>query len=83
MRAKGPYRPRGGQKERYVRGTSEKVTLENVGFGRETEAAILITVAGDDYWIPFSQIHEIHREPDGKTGSVVMSEWIAKQKGLR
>ena len=52
-------------------------------FKLETEAAILITdpASGEDIWIPFSQVEEIHRAPDG-TGTIVMTSWIARQKGL-
>lgn len=83
MRARGAYRASGSQKANYARGTSEKVTIEEVTFGKETEKAILCTIAGKETWIPLSQVHEIHREPDGKTGSIVVSEWIAKEKGLQ
>lgn len=46
----------------------------------ETENAILIEVAEVDYWVPFSQVDQIHRSPKGDT--IHMSEWIAKQKGI-
>ena len=49
---------------------------------RETGAAILIEVAGEDYWIPFSQVESVHRAGTKGVDSVVMSEWIAKQKDL-
>lgn len=47
---------------------------------RETEAAICICVDGDDFWIPFSQTHSIHREDTGD--KLVISKWIAQKKGL-
>lgn len=51
---------------------------------KETDNALLIRdpMSDESHWIPFSQIEEIHRDPGGKTGTVVMSEWIARQKGL-
>lgn len=49
---------------------------------RETDNAILLrTEAGEEVWVPLSQIDEIHRDRNGMA-TVVMSEWIAKQKGL-
>ena len=71
------------QKAAFARGHSEKVTLENVILGKETEKAINVTLDGKDYWMPLSQVHEIHRATDDKPASIVVSEWIAKQKGLR
>lgn len=45
----------------------------------ETDEAIKIVVDDDEeYWIPISQVFEIHRHD----GIVVMSKWIAKEKGL-
>lgn len=52
-------------------------------FGVETDKAVQITdpVDSESYWIPLSQVLEMHRNPTGH-GSIVMTEWIAKQKGL-
>jgi len=49
----------------------------------ETEKAIRIKdfATGELLWLPLSQIKEIHRDKFG-IGTVVMTEWIAKQKGL-
>lgn len=68
------------QKGNFARGNSEKVTIENVTLGKETDKAILVTIGGTDHWMPLSQVHEIHRTTPA---SIVVSEWIAKQKGLR
>ena len=53
-------------------------------FVHETDSAILIKDPTDDseYWIPLSQVDEIHRDPKTQFGSIVMSDWIADQKGL-
>ena len=83
MRAQHNRRPEGTQRANYARGTSEKVRIENVTIGKETEKAVLITIDGKDYWIPLSQIHELHRSQHKGGDAIVMSEWIAKQKGLR
>jgi hypothetical protein len=49
----------------------------------ETENAVLIfdPVSDEDIWIPLSQIHEMHWNQKGE-GRIVMTEWIAKKKGL-
>ena len=49
----------------------------------ETPKALLCVVDGDEYWIPKGQIDaesDIHGE--GDEGSLIISEWIALQKGL-
>lgn len=54
-------------------------------FIRETDAAILIKdpATEEEVWLPLSQVDEIHRDKDRKHGSIVMSDWIAQQKGLK
>lgn len=50
---------------------------------RETEAALLIRIDGAEHWIPKSQISddsEIWKQ--GDKGMLVVTEWIATQKGL-
>lgn len=58
-------------------------------FVTETDSACLIIdpASGENIWIPFSQIDERtgKRDQYGKfvgEGTIVMSDWIAKQKGL-
>ena len=55
-------------------------------FLHETEAAVRICDAatGEVFWIPLSQVDEMHgKQKDGTgEGSIVMSDWIARQKGL-
>jgi hypothetical protein len=48
---------------------------------RETDAAVQIEVEGEEYWIPLSQVSQIHRDAKGE-GSVLMTKWIAQKKGL-
>ena len=52
--------------------------------GPETEGAILVEdpVTNIQHWIPFSQVEEIHREGKTNLGTIVMTEWVAKKKGL-
>ncbi len=51
-----------------------------------TEAALKVDYEGEEMWIPFSQIDddsEIYKKDQvGETGELVISEWMAKQKGL-
>lgn len=49
----------------------------------ETEKAIQVIVeaTGELEWFPLSQVDEIHRDGKGR-GSIVVSDWIAAQKGL-
>jgi hypothetical protein len=49
----------------------------------ETANAILVDVDGEQVWLPLSQVHddsEVYAK--GHTGKLVITEWIAKQKGL-
>lgn len=49
----------------------------------ETDNAVLLKPEhGKQGWVPFSQIHEIHRSPNTRTARVVMSLWIAGEKGF-
>lgn len=50
---------------------------------RESEKAVLIVDhdTGEELWIPLSQVEEMHFDSNGK-GRIVMSDWIAQQKGL-
>lgn len=58
-------------------------TLDVASFGTESDKAIQVTSAetGEVMWLPLSQVESIERETDG-TGSITMTQWIAKQKGL-
>jgi hypothetical protein len=60
-------------------------TYEHVFVKRQVEtdkAVLLIDDTGEEVWLPLSQVEEMHEAKDG-TVRVVMSEWIAKQKGLK
>lgn len=52
-------------------------------FVTESEKAVLIIdpATGEELWIPLSQVEEMHRDKNGD-GRIVMTRWIAKQKGL-
>lgn len=57
-----------------------------VTFKAETTNAVLIYdhASEEEIWIPLSQVEEMHR-PQGrfpKDGTIVITDWIARQKGL-
>lgn len=59
------------------------VSLPNVICKRETDAALLCEIKGEDLWIPKSQISDDSEVfEDGGQGTLIVSEWIALQKGL-
>jgi hypothetical protein len=49
----------------------------------ESNAAVLIydPASDEEVWIPLSQVDEMHFNPRGE-GTIVMTAWIAKKKGL-
>ena len=50
---------------------------------RSTDKAILVRIDGVDVWIPQSHVHddsEVYKA--GDEGTLVISEWMATQKGL-
>jgi hypothetical protein len=63
----------------------EKFTLNACTIGHETDRAVQVTTAdGEIVWLPLSQVHAITRNviPNSGRDRVVMSAWIAKQKGF-
>ena len=52
-------------------------------FVHETDNAVLVTDddSGEEIWFPLSQVESMHRDKNG-TGTIVVSDWIARQKGL-
>lgn len=58
------------------------VRIEDVVCKHATQKALLVEVDGDEVWVPQSQItddSEVWKE--GDTGTLVVTEWIAEQKG--
>jgi hypothetical protein len=59
------------------------VSVENVKCLKETEAAILVEIEGEQHWIPQSCVtdaSEVWKE--GDEGTLVITDWIAQQKGI-
>lgn len=85
-----PSSPRSPARGGLRRRSTEPVRLHNVRCLRATEKAIYVDIPATPGrraqwrgWIPQSQVHddsEVWREDD--TGDLVLSRWIAEQKGL-
>ena len=61
------------------------VEFEGVTCKKETDKALLCVIDGEEHWIPKSQVDddsEVFNDGDNSTGKLVVSEWIATQKGL-
>lgn len=59
------------------------VSLRDVVCKKETDAALLCIINGEEVWIPKSQVSddsEVYAEDH--EGTLVISEWIANQRGL-
>ena len=54
-----------------------KLVVDSIEF--DTDKAQSVRIDGELYWIPFSQIHSIHR---GEPPHIMITPWIAKQKGF-
>jgi len=50
----------------------------------QTDAAVLIRIAQDEYWIPKSQIGEMEKKPGrfASGGWLTIPEWLAEKKDL-
>lgn len=62
---------------------SATVEFEDVEARTESDKALLCVVDGVEVWIPKSQIDddsEVYEK--GHTGKLVVTEWIATEKGL-
>ena len=62
---------------------AKTVTIEDVSVVHETDNALLCNIEGEEIWIPKGQIDEdseVYEE--GTEGALVITEWIAKKKGL-
>ena len=61
----------------------EKVRIDDVEILRATDKAVLCQIEDQQVWIPQSQIDddsEVWKE--GDTGTLIVSDWIAKEKKL-
>ena len=61
---------------------SDWVHLEDVEILKETEKAFLVDLDGEEYWLPKSQILDADEYREGDEGTLSISAWIAREKGL-
>ena len=62
---------------------SEPVTFEKSQAVAESTKALLCIIDDEEYWIPKSQIHEDSEVSEvGDEGDLIISEWLAIEKGL-
>lgn len=60
-------------------------TFKDVVCKKETGKALLVVIEGEEYWMPKTHVHpdsEVYDDSEHAEGTLVVSEWIAKQKGL-
>ncbi len=61
----------------------EKFRIEDIHVVRSTANAILIEADGDQIWVPRSQIDDDSEVWwPGQDGTLIVSDWWARQKGL-
>lgn len=61
----------------------DKVTIRDVKVIKATDKALLVKIEDEEVWIPQSQIDddsEVYKA--GDEGDLVISQWIADQKGI-
>lgn len=66
-----------------MRDNDPTAEFEDVKVIGESELALQCRIEGKLHWIPKSQIHsdsEVYQQ--GDEGTLIVSEWIAEQKGL-
>ncbi len=67
----------------WKQGGMEKVEFDGVRVVKATKLAILVDIDGQDYWFPRSQIAvDCELSDEGDEGTLVVAEWLAKNKGL-
>lgn len=65
-----------------LRYSDEWVEFEDVEVLRSTDKAGHFLIDGEEYWIPWSQVDDNSVDGDGEVGTLIITEWIAEQKGL-
>jgi hypothetical protein len=61
----------------------DTVRFEDVTCTHATPKAILVTIDGEQHWLPQSQVHddsEVYKK--GDHGTLIITRWIAQQRGL-
>jgi hypothetical protein len=71
------------RKPKYARLTGGVIGFTDVVCVRETEKAIHCEIGDELYWIPKTHVNELSQVQGlGATGTLIVSKWIADQKGL-
>jgi hypothetical protein len=61
----------------------ELYEIEHCTIMAETDQAIKVALSdGETMWLPLSQVEEIHRSKQLNEDRLVVTRWIARQKGL-
>jgi hypothetical protein len=64
-------------------GRNDAVHFDDVTVKHATDKAILAVIDGKQEWIPKSQIAaDSEVQDDGDEGTLIIPEWLAKDKGL-
>jgi hypothetical protein len=62
--------------------TERTMAHDDVRCIKATDKAILCVIAGEDCWVPQSQVHEDSEVfEDGNEGTLIVTAWLAKTKG--
>ena len=64
---------------------NEVVSFDNVEIGMESASGLAVSVEidGAQFWIPLSQVTEMHRDPRTRhSDRIVVAQWWAKKQGL-
>lgn len=60
-------------------------TIANARCIKQTDKAILVDIEGTEMWFPSSHVSadsEVFDDEENAEGKLVVSEWIAKERGL-
>jgi len=62
---------------------SNAVIFEDAKCKHATDVAILVSIDGDDYWVPSSMVHDDSEVFEkGHEGNLIITKWIAKKLDL-
>lgn len=65
--------------------TARTITYHGVTVSKASKKALLCLINEEEVWIPQSQISddsEVFDDDKNSSGKLVITEWIAKEKGL-
>lgn len=65
--------------------SQELTVFEDVDIGTESQSglAVSVEIEGEHFWVPLSQVTEMHRDPRVRgQDRIVITAWWAKKQGL-